>query len=90
MFKDRLLLPDRSWQDDSQITVVMMFTVNVLDTAEDLTVIFCERCVTQVNFHEIKVLTYIYIYASMPVYVCFFYIIPSWKAEMSKTKRERE
>ena len=39
VFKDSLLLPDRSWQSDSQITVMMMLAVNIFDTAEDLTLI---------------------------------------------------
>lgn len=37
--KDSLLLPDRSWQNDSQITVMMVLAVSIFDTAEDLTVI---------------------------------------------------
>lgn len=39
MFKDSLLLPDRSWQNDSQITIMMRFAVNIFDTVGYLTVI---------------------------------------------------
>lgn len=39
VFKDSLLLPDRSWQNDSQITIMMRFAVNIFDTAGYLTLI---------------------------------------------------
>lgn len=39
LFKDSLLLPDRSWQNDSQIIVMMRLAVNIFDTAGYLTVI---------------------------------------------------
>lgn len=39
VFKDSLLLPDRSWQNDSQIIVMMRLAVNIFDTAGYLTVI---------------------------------------------------